>query len=413
MGGQDLDNSRNQPESGINKDNVARLKAKWVFTTGGDVSATPAVANGIVYFPDLAGNFYAVDAATGAQVWQAKVSDWTGVPGDFARNDPVIQGNLVILGDQAGSLATWDGQKINGAGAHIIAVNARTGKLVWVSQVDQFPTTQVTSSPVVHDGVLYVGVAANEFFPAIQGVPCCVSRGSVVALDMQTGRKIWQTYMVPDNNGNLGGYSGGGVWSSTPVIDLKRDAIYVGTGNNLSVPKSVEQCHQSDPNNRFCADASDHSDSVVALDLTSGKIKWAMRKVNYDVWNVNCDASFAAGPVPGSGALSGVRPGPGPNCPSPHQRRRRGRFCRFDGRQSQQPDHVRLGRQQRKDSLVVCRWEFSHCGSGNRRRLPLLGCRLRPHGAHYWNAQQQIIRVLGRSCEQPVIRSAERCESKV
>ena len=317
MGGQDLDNSRNQPESGINKDNVARLKAKWIFTTGGDVSATPAVANGIVYFPDLAGNFYAVDAATGAQVWQAKVSDWTGVPGDFARNDPVIQGNLVILGDQAGSLATWDGQKINGAGAHIIAVNARTGKLVWVSQVDQFPTTQVTSSPVVHDGVLYVGVAANEFFPAIQGVPCCVSRGSVVALDMQTGRKIWQTYMVPDNNGNLGGYSGGGVWSSTPVIDLKRDAIYVGTGNNLSVPKSVEQCHQSDPNNRFCADASDHADSVVALDLTSGKIKWAMRKVNYDVWNVNCDASFAAGPVPGSGALSGVRPGPGPNCPSP------------------------------------------------------------------------------------------------
>jgi polyvinyl alcohol dehydrogenase (cytochrome) len=56
---------------------------------------------------------------------------------------------------------------------------------------------------------------------------------------MQAGRKIWQTYMVPDNNGNLGGYSGGGVWSSTPVIDLKRHAIYVGTGNNLSVPKSI------------------------------------------------------------------------------------------------------------------------------------------------------------------------------
>jgi glucose dehydrogenase len=87
MGGQNLKNWRNQPNTGIDKDNVDHLKQKWVFTTGGDVSATPAVADGVVYFPDFAGNFYAVDATTGKQVWQKKVSAWTGVDGDFAQGN--------------------------------------------------------------------------------------------------------------------------------------------------------------------------------------------------------------------------------------------------------------------------------------------------------------------------------------
>jgi polyvinyl alcohol dehydrogenase (cytochrome) len=57
MGGQNLKNWRNQDETKISPHNVAKLKTKWVFTTGGDVGATPAVANGVVYFPDFAGNF--------------------------------------------------------------------------------------------------------------------------------------------------------------------------------------------------------------------------------------------------------------------------------------------------------------------------------------------------------------------
>lgn len=306
MGGQNLDNSRNQSESTINKDDVGGLKTKWVFTTGGDVSATPAVANGIVYFPDFAGNFYAVDATTGAQIWQNKVSDWTGVAGDFARNDPLVHGEMVILGDEAGTLASWDGSKIDGAGARVIAANAHTGKVIWVSQVDEFPAAMVTGSPVVHDGVLYVGIASNEESLADnQGYPCCVSRGSVVALDVQTGRKLWQTYTVPDNGGKVGGYSGGAVWSSTPVIDPKRSLVYVGTGNNYSVPDSVKACHTRNPNNRFCADSSDHFESVLALDLKSGEIRWSSRVQDYDAWNVNCTQSVPSGAVPG------------PNCPVP------------------------------------------------------------------------------------------------
>jgi hypothetical protein len=122
MGGQNLKNWRNQDETEIGPKNVAKLKTKWVFTTGGDVTATPAVAKGVVYFPDFAGNFYAVDARTGKQLWHHQLVDWTGVAGDFARNDPTVYKNMVILGDQAGNNAFWNGSKFVGDGAKVIAV---------------------------------------------------------------------------------------------------------------------------------------------------------------------------------------------------------------------------------------------------------------------------------------------------
>src|SRR5258708_26634161 len=90
MGGQDVRNWRNQDSTALNPGNAAHLKTKWVFTTGGDVTATPAVANGRVYFPDFPGNFYSVHARTGALAWKHQLSDWPVVPAAFPRNDPVV-----------------------------------------------------------------------------------------------------------------------------------------------------------------------------------------------------------------------------------------------------------------------------------------------------------------------------------
>ena len=305
MGGQNPSNSRSQDSSKIRPNNVAKLSLKWVFTTGDDVSATPAVAGGMVYFPDYAGNFFAVNAETGALVWQHKVSDWTQVANDYARNDPLVYDNLVILGNQAGQLAKWDNTSkvLSGAGASIIAVHRKTGKLAWVSKIETYPGAIVTSSPVIHNDILYVGVSSAEEGQTLSdGYPCCVSRGSVVALDVHTGKKLWQTYMVPDNNGIAGGYSGGSVWGSTPVIDAKRNALYVGTGNNYSVPDSVAMCAKMSPDNSLCASAFDYFNSVVALDLKTGEIRWANRAMSYDAWNDSC--VFVASP-------------PGPECPVP------------------------------------------------------------------------------------------------
>ena len=103
MGGQNLENSRSQSVTKISPRNIGTLKQKWVFTTRGNVSATPAVHDGTVYFPDWRGYFYAVDASNGALRWSRPVGHWTGVAGDWARDDPAIDGDTLILGDGAGA----------------------------------------------------------------------------------------------------------------------------------------------------------------------------------------------------------------------------------------------------------------------------------------------------------------------
>ena len=173
MGGQDVHNWRHQEDTGINQKTVGGLKLKWTFTTGGDVSATPAVVDGVVYFPDFAGNFYAVNAKTGTLVWQQKVANWSGVAGDYARNDPVIYRGLVIVGSQAGNNAFWNGSRFVGNGAWVMAADAETGAPRWKTQVEAFPGAMVTSSPVVYKGMIYVGVAsAEEGAAAVLGTPC-------------------------------------------------------------------------------------------------------------------------------------------------------------------------------------------------------------------------------------------------
>src|SRR5271166_6289415 len=162
MGGQNLQNSRSQSVTTISPQNVGALKQKWVFTTRGDVSATPAVYDGTVYFPDWGGYFYAVNATTGALQWSTWVGHWTGVTGDWARSDPAIDGNTLVLGDGAGgSTAKWtaaDG--LTGPGARVIAVNRLTGALKWSTQVETFPAAYITGSPVIHNGIVYIGVSS-------------------------------------------------------------------------------------------------------------------------------------------------------------------------------------------------------------------------------------------------------------
>src|SRR3954462_1571524 len=99
--GGNLENTRSQAgETTLSVGNVAALEKKWEFTTGGDVSATPAVDGDTVYFPDRTGNLYAVDKVTGQQRWRSSIAGATGVPGDYARATPALAGNKLIVGTQ-------------------------------------------------------------------------------------------------------------------------------------------------------------------------------------------------------------------------------------------------------------------------------------------------------------------------
>jgi polyvinyl alcohol dehydrogenase (cytochrome) len=290
--GQDATNTRAQTETKISVANASRLAVKWVFTTHGDVSATPTVANGIVYFPDFGGYVNAVDAKTGALVWQRKTSEIFG-PGAVSRTSPAIYGNEVIIGDNYAAFQP--------TGAHVAALDARTGTVIWKTQVDANAAAQVTANPVAAAGKVIIGVASNEEADTlIPGYPCCTFRGSVVALDPATGALLWKTWMVPDNGGQPCaepnpasgcGYSGGGVWD-TPAIDPGARRVYLGTGNNYTTPDSANACKEaadaSNTSDAACTPPDNYFDTALALDLDDGHVIWAHRVEGWDAWNVAC-----------------------------------------------------------------------------------------------------------------------------
>jgi polyvinyl alcohol dehydrogenase (cytochrome) len=190
--GQNLANTRFQSqETTINSSNANTLKVKWSFTTGGDVSATPTVSNNVIYAPDWAGNLFAISAATGQQIWKHEISEYNGQPGSISRVSPLVLSNEIIIGDNMGSPV----EHIDGA--NIVAINPLTGTLKWITQVDSHPSAVITGSPVAFNNVVYVGVASlEELLASVPGFPCCTFRGSVVALDAGTGKKLWQTFTV-------------------------------------------------------------------------------------------------------------------------------------------------------------------------------------------------------------------------
>ena len=144
--------------------------------------------------------------------------------------------------------------------------------------------TRVRESPggvQLHNGKLYVPMASFEEALAMDpDYTCCVFRGSVLAYEADSGKRLWKQFTIKqvpspigkDTNGKvMHGPSGAGVWSAV-TIDPKRQLIYIGTGDNYSNP------------------TSDTSDSVVALELDSGEMAWIYQGLGGDAWNVGCMA---------------------------------------------------------------------------------------------------------------------------
>jgi polyvinyl alcohol dehydrogenase (cytochrome) len=294
IAGQNLSNTWSQPaEHSIDPANVKNLSPKWTFTTGGDVSATPTVDGDAIYFPDWGGNLFAVKKDSGRLIWSHKISEYDGVDGAVSRVSPAVDHDQVIIGDILSPNQVHNG-------ANVIAVDRKTGALRWTTQVESHPAAIITGSPVVLDGVVYIGVSSSEETLATNpAYPCCSFRGSVVALDAKNGAILWKTFDMPDNGGRTDQYSGGAVWQP-PAIDPKRGTLFIGTGNNYTVPADVVVCQNANPTAN-CTAPDDFFDTALALDLRTGQIKWAKRLQGFDTWTVACITSS----------------GPNPNCPVP------------------------------------------------------------------------------------------------
>ncbi|XP_021297783.1 uncharacterized protein LOC110426798 [Herrania umbratica] len=319
--GGDLYNRRYaEKETRISPETVSSLRLKWEFYAGKDITATPAIFNGILYFPSWNGNIYAVEASDGSLVWEKNLHELTGLTGTgflinvnwtVARATPTIADDLLIIG-------------ISGP-AIVIAVERLTGELVWSTQLDNHAAGVITMSGTYYKGYFYVGTSSQEESLSIE--QCCTFRGSFAKLDARSGRVLWQTFTLPENFGKKGEYAGGAIWGSSPSIDTNRNLVYIGTGNLYSAPLRIRQCQEAENNQTVptspdkCIEPENHSNSILALDLDTGTVKWFRQLGGYDVWFFACnnlstpncppgpnpDADFAEAPMMLSINASGTK----------------------------------------------------------------------------------------------------------
>jgi polyvinyl alcohol dehydrogenase (cytochrome) len=268
--GKDLDNTRYQPEPAIRASDVEKLAPKWSYGyQGGTEFGQPAVVDGRLFVAGSAGRVYALDAKTGCTYWtfdaptgsrsglvvgELGVSKRAQLPKKLKRTlahlDVIKAPSAVFFGDDSGSVYALDAQK---------------GTLLWKVQADNHPAARILGGPVVYNDRLYVTVGSiEEKLAAAPNYACCTFRGSVVALELATGRVVWKSYTVleeprPSRKTSSGvqefAPAGAAIYSS-PTIDPKRNVLYVATGASTT---SLEQSL---------------TDAVVAFNLSDGKLRW-------------------------------------------------------------------------------------------------------------------------------------------
>jgi polyvinyl alcohol dehydrogenase (cytochrome) len=264
-------NTRYQPKAQgkLTAADLPRLQLKWAFGYANVMSARaqPTVAGGRLFAPSENGHLYALNPHTGCRYWtyQAQAAIPTAVVVGRYRDPAGNQGFAVYFGDRK---------------ANAYAVDAQTGREIWVRKVDDHPLAAITGSLAFDGTRVFVPVQGlnEEAKGGFAGYPCCTFRGSVSALDAGTGVVIWKTYTVgeslprpPSRDGTPAfGPAGGGVWSA-PTIDAKRRLVYVATGNGYAEP------------------AQPTTDAVLALDINTGELKWSQQMTPNDDWALGCE----------------------------------------------------------------------------------------------------------------------------
>jgi alcohol dehydrogenase (cytochrome c) len=265
------DGQRYSPLDQINTENVKRLAPAWVFQCGStglhagkstySFEASPLVVDGIMYVSGWDGWVWAIDARNGSELWRYKHAipyDVSLCCGNVNRGVAVAQGKVFVV-------------TLN---AHIIALDAETGKKVWDQTYgDVRAGESATVAPLVVKDMVIVGSSGGEFG----------NRGHSDAFKLETGERVWRTYMVPKpgergsetwpDDGEAWQRGGANCWV-TPTYDPELNLIYYGTGNPC--PDFDGQVREGD---------NLHTDSMVALDADSGEIKFHYQYTPHDVWD--------------------------------------------------------------------------------------------------------------------------------
>ena len=250
--GMGYDMKRYSPLKQINTSNVKRLVPVWSMSMANDLGeqAQPMIYNGVMYVTNVKWTF-AIDVATGKQIWRTPVDYDPGTPrvvccGVSNKGPAIFNGKLYRV--------TLD--------AHVLALDMKTGKQLWKNKFAEWKEGYSSIvAPLVANGVLITGMSGAEF-----GV-----RGFLDGWDLETGKALWRRYTIP-GPGEPGSESwptevdaykrGGGSTWVTGSYDPELDLTYWGTGN--AAPW----------NTRYRGKDSLYSASVVAIRPKTGEIVW-------------------------------------------------------------------------------------------------------------------------------------------
>ncbi|MEO5923188.1 MAG: PQQ-binding-like beta-propeller repeat protein [Bryobacteraceae bacterium] len=267
-------NARFQTDAaaGLKAADVPKLKLKWAFglPSGSSIYSQPSVAFGRVFVGSDDGVIYSMNAKTGCAYWAYR-SD------QFGRFAPIV---APISGYPGTRYAIFFVTRSSTA----YAIDAQDGKLLWKNVIKD-AENNLSATAAYHDGRLYVPLSGVETLTGANlDYECCKSRGTVVAVDANTGKVLWRTQSIQEPLQSLGenskgkqrfGPAGASVWN-TPTVDAKRGVVYVGTGNS------------------FGRIAASTSDSILALRMEDGKMLWHHQEFEGDSFMNGCRATNAA-----------------------------------------------------------------------------------------------------------------------
>jgi alcohol dehydrogenase (cytochrome c) len=254
-------NQRHSPLTQITPENVNRLAPQWVFQTdtAGRFETTPLLRDNVLYVTGPLNVAWAVDARTGREIWRYKRE--LPPTGNLTACCGLVNRGFGVLGDRL-FMTTLD--------AHLVALNMKTGGVVWDTALEDFSKGYAsTIAPLVVKDKVIVGVAGGEY-----GI-----RGFIDAYDAKTGARAWRFYTIPGpgepGNDTWAGDSwqrgGASVWV-TGAYDPELNLLYYGIGN--PGPDYHSESRKGD---------NLYSDSLVALDADTGKLRWHYQFTPHDL----------------------------------------------------------------------------------------------------------------------------------